>query len=50
MNNKVNTPTKLKNTRRNFFHIAGSIGIAFCLVTPIMTSAASLDEIKEGVY
>ncbi len=46
MNNMLKIPAKQTNTRRRLFQIAGSLGIAFALTAPIMTSAASLDEIK----
>lgn len=46
MTNKLNNIICLTNTRRNFIKLTSCFGIAVALMIPVITSAASLDEIK----
>ena len=46
MKNRVKTPNKQSTTRRWLLQIAGGIGVALALSTPLIASAATLDEIK----
>lgn len=46
MNNRFRTLIQKTNIRRRTFQLAGCLGIALALAAPVMTSAATLDEIK----
>ncbi len=46
MNNRLKTLIKQTHIQHRILQIAGCLGIALALTAPVMTSAASLDEIK----
>ncbi|MFT5659076.1 MAG: polar amino acid transport system substrate-binding protein, partial [Gammaproteobacteria bacterium] len=46
MNNRFRTLIQQTNIRRRSFQVAGCLGIALAMAAPVMTSAASLNEIK----